>query len=85
MTDHKPMDEKLLGDILDGLDVRGQIETGDLVSDAVVVLKCIDVDGRVGLTIATSKGLSWVDQIGLVSAADMILRTADYRTRGDDG
>lgn len=61
-----------LGCAIDGL------SDDALVSDAVVLLKCIQADGTVTLMLAHSEGMSWIERLGMLHAAVQI-ETQDYR------
>jgi len=77
------MADRKVGDLIDALGVVADVDDGDLVPCAVVLLKSVDEDGQVGLTIASSEGLSWLDQLGIVEAAKQIITSGDYLSRGD--
>ena len=55
--------------ILEGLDLHLDIAEGGLVANAVLIAKVIDADGNVGVSISASPGTSWLDHLGLVTAA----------------
>jgi hypothetical protein len=76
--------ERRIGDLIDSLGVLAEIADGDMVPSAVVLLKAVDEKGQVGVTIASSEGLSWLDQLGLIEAAKQIATAAGYRAVGDD-
>lgn len=64
---------KPLGEIIDQLGVKAEIEDSDLVASAVVVLSVlVDGDPHPRLTIANSEGLSWIEQTGLLRLAERI-------------
>lgn len=63
-----------IGDRLDGLGVTASIRDTDLVTDAVVVLKVLDESGGVRLSIAWSDGMSWIERLGMLHAAELIER-----------
>jgi hypothetical protein len=63
-----------IGQLLDTLGVEQDLEDGDLISDAVVVTKVVDANGRVSLGIASSESCSWIDQLGMLTAASDIVR-----------
>lgn len=58
-----------LGTILDTLDVNATVDPDDLVEAAVVILKVIEPDGDVRLTVGWTKGMSWIERRGMVEAA----------------
>lgn len=78
----EPSQEKI-GDLLDSLGVVAETNPGDLVVSAVVLMKVVSAEGVVAVTIASSEGLSWLDQYGLVAAAQDICR-GDYRKSVND-
>lgn len=61
-----------IGEILDGLGVRATQNEGDLVSDALVILKVVEPDGGVRLSLAWSEGMSWIERLGMVTAAQAL-------------
>ena len=62
-----------LGNVLDGLGVAVDLDEGDLVCSAIVVLSVL-VPGEHNprLIIANSDGISWVEQAGLLRLAERI-------------
>jgi hypothetical protein len=68
-----------IGPILDGLGVTIDLAEGDLVSDAVVVAKVVDSDGNVAVALSSNESLSWLDELGLISAASDVVRDQRYR------
>jgi hypothetical protein len=62
-------DSQPIGQILDGLGVRQELEDGDLVTDALVLTKLIDPAGVVQLGVSHSDGISWIERLGLLHAA----------------
>lgn len=77
------MPDQPAGPILDGLGVHLTLEDGGLVAAAMVLAKTVDSDGTVGLVIADSEGMSWLDRLGMVAAAKDIIGSGSYETRGD--
>lgn len=68
-------EEKPIGDLLDSLGITAAIESGALVSGAVVLLKTVLPNGRVRLSVCHSDGLSWVERAGMVHVADAMETT----------
>lgn len=61
------------------------LEAGDLVLDAVLLLRVARADQPdVAFAIGRSKGCDWIVQCGLVAAASTILGDTDGITRRDD-
>ncbi len=58
-----------IGDRLDGLGVVTTLDQGDLVAGAVVLLKVVDEDGGVRLHSCWSAGMSWIERLGMLTAA----------------
>ena len=61
-----------IGNLLDSLGVEVSLEEGDLAACAIVLLKVIDVDGSVRLQTCTSDGLSWIERLGMLRAAEHV-------------
>ena len=55
--------------ILENLGVTYEPDDGELVVGAVVLLKVIDSDGQVGLSLRSPDGTSWAERIGMLEAA----------------
>lgn len=64
-----------------GLDV--ELDEGDLIASAVLITKVVKADGSVAVAISDSEGVSWVEQLGLLTAATEIIRSTS-RFEGDD-
>lgn len=59
-----------VGQIINGLGVTAETLTDDtLVSDAIVLMKCIHPDGTVTLLLAHSDGMSWIERLGMLHVA----------------
>ncbi|MFJ8027444.1 hypothetical protein [Streptomyces sp. NPDC096311] len=61
-----------IGDVLDGLGIEATLDetSGELVAGAVVLLKVIDTDGDVRLSMAYSDGLGWIERAGMLRIAE---------------
>lgn len=59
------------GPILDSLGVKLNLLDGEQVVEALVVCKVVDFsrDATPGLIVASSTGLDWITQLGLLNAA----------------
>jgi hypothetical protein len=65
--------EQAVGDVLDNLGVRVELDDTDLVSSAVVVMSVmVEGDDNPRLMIASSEGLGWIQQAGLLRLAERI-------------
>jgi len=64
-------DDKPLGALLDNLGVVGTVRDGQQIVEVLVVCKVVDFesDDQVSVLLATSDGLDWVAQGGLLAAA----------------
>lgn len=59
-----------IGPILEGLGITWEAHDGDLISDVIVIAKVIDHDGNVGLRSRYSTGMSWIERLGMLRAAE---------------
>jgi hypothetical protein len=59
-----------IGNLLDSLGVAHTPEDGEMVSDALVLLKVVDAEGYVSLRVAWSDGMSWIERLGMLRAAE---------------
>jgi hypothetical protein len=78
------MSEQPIGPILDGLGTTIDLDDGDLVASAVVIAKVVDRDGEAALMLASSEGLSWIDQNGLIASAQQIINQTSIGRKGDE-
>ncbi|MEV7654662.1 hypothetical protein AB0O39_10870 [Streptomyces anulatus] len=62
------MADQQIGQLLDTLGVTADLDDGDLVTDAHIVLKVVKADGETSLIKATSEALDWVTSIGMLTA-----------------
>lgn len=70
MTDHEHTDHRI-GTTLDNLGVRHcTSQPGELISDALVILKTVDEEGRARLTLLWSDGMSWIERVGMLRIAE---------------
>ncbi len=73
-----------LGQIVNNLGCSAEgIGEGVLVTDAVVLLKCVYPDGSVSLMTSHSDGMSWIERLGMLRAAERI-EGQEYRNVTDD-
>ncbi len=61
------------GQIVDGLDIRVSADHG-LPTGGILILRTIYPDNQVGLVVGTSNTQSWIDNVGLVRAAEIIMQ-----------
>ena len=62
--------EQQLGPIIDAMGVTHQVRPDEQVCGAVVLLAVEEPDGRVSLRCAWSDGMTWIERIGLLRAAE---------------
>lgn len=67
------MTREPIGELLDARGVQADMDSDDLVSDVVVIMKVTDGDGITGIILETSEGLDWITQLGMVDAAKTII------------
>lgn len=65
-------DTKTLGQLIDTLGVANAVREGELVADAVVILKVLDEDNDIQLRLAWSEGISWIERLGMLNVALML-------------
>lgn len=61
-----------IGNLLDSLGVDLDLDVGELVAGAVVLLKTVDEDGEVGLRIRWSDHLGYLERIGMLTAGRIV-------------
>lgn len=59
-----------IGQIIDGLGCKPDLEAEDLVADAVIILKIIEPDGQVRLSTCWSENISWLERVGMIRSAE---------------
>lgn len=77
------MNEHKVGEILDGLGVRLEFNDGDLPESAVIIVKTISRDGGASVGIGISENCTWIEQLGLITAARNIVEREPL-VNGDD-
>lgn len=70
------------GPILDSLGVTFDLDEGDLISVALVITKVLCEDGTVSLMIGSSEGSTWLEHLGLITAAADLIRPSRWRGTG---
>ena len=79
------MDALRAGPLVDALGVKVSLSEGQHLVEAVVVGKVVGFDdGGTSLVIASSDGLDWISQRGLLAAAADVLLTDLTRSGTDD-
>jgi hypothetical protein len=65
-------------------DVTFDLDDDVMVTDVIVIAKTVRMlDGAVGVYLAQSDGVSWIEKIGMLRAAERI-ETGDLRREDDD-
>lgn len=73
-----------VGQLITNLGVSGDtIQDDVLITDAVLLLKCVHPDGSVTLFLGHSDGMSWIERLGMLRAAERI-ESQDYKAMDDD-
>jgi hypothetical protein len=73
-----------VGDLVNKLGVRSGLDADALVTDAVLLLKYVADDGAVGLRMAYSEGMSWIERLGMLRAAEAIEVADVHNTTGGE-
>ena len=66
-----------LGQLIDQLGVKQQIDPDENVCGAMVLLTVEEPDGHLSLRCAWSEGMTWIERIGLLRAAERTELPAD--------
>lgn len=61
-----------IGSLLDSLGLAHAPDEGELATDAIVLLKVIDPDGRAVLRTVCSEGMSWIERVGMLRVAERV-------------
>ncbi|MFF8784823.1 hypothetical protein [Streptomyces sp. NPDC015125] len=77
MTDQK------IGQAVDALGVTADLDDEDMVVDCIVLLKVLQADGSIAMSIGTTDTTDWINQKGLLHSA-LELTEGHYRAVGDD-
>lgn len=78
------MAEQKIGQLLDSLGVTIDLDEGDMVVDAHVLLKLVKDDGTVSLVKAVSETLDWITLVGMLTAALHVENSGYANSRDDD-
>lgn len=66
------------GPVLDELGVELDLADDDRVTEVLLLAKTTNLDsGVVSLVIAANKGMDWISQLGLLTAAQQVLEQTD--------
>jgi hypothetical protein len=67
--------EQHIGHIIDGLGLEMDLQEDDLVANVMVIAKVIRADGSTAIAMASDEAMSWLDRLGIVTAAGELVRT----------
>lgn len=74
-----------VGATVDALGCPLNITTDDMVTEALVLLKTVDMStGQVGLVISESEGMDWIAQRGILAAAQTIIDQEQFGPADED-
>jgi hypothetical protein len=76
--------QKSVGSLLDALGITVDLDNGELVSGAVVILEVIEDDGETSLQIIEGEGTSWVHTLGMLHAA-LQMASSNFGHKEDHG
>ena len=77
------MADQQIGQLLDTLGVTADLDDGDLVTDALVILKVLQPDGSIALSIGATDTRDWINQTGLLRSA-IDISEGNIRRADDD-
>lgn len=80
------MSDRPAGPIIDGLGVTVDLDDEDLITEVVVIGKCTRLSdgGGTSLVLASSDGIDWVSQLGLIEGARRVVLDGITGQAGDD-
>jgi len=64
------VEDQRLGQLIDSMGVSHDLKPDEQVSGAVVLLTVREPDGHMSLRCAWSEGMTWVERLGLLRAAE---------------
>lgn len=64
------MHEQGLGQLIDSMGVTHEVRPDEQVCGAVVLLAVQEPDGHVSLRCSWSEGMTWIERIGILRAAE---------------
>lgn len=77
MTDQK------IGQAVDALGVTADLDDEDMVVDCIVLLKVLQPDGSIAMSIGTADSTDWIGQKGLLHSALELTGGHYRRVEGD--
>ena len=67
------MSEQIVGDLLDRSGLTLNLGEDVMLTDAVLIAKILYPDGASGVIVGTSEGISWVEEAGMLSVANLVM------------
>jgi hypothetical protein len=77
-------DNVSVGQIVDSLGTSMSIREGDMVTDTIVIAKVVEDDGTVRLSMGWSDGMSWIERLGMLTAAMQTDSLSPVSAQDDD-
>lgn len=71
-----------IGETLDSLGITADLEEGDMIVTAVVLLRVVDKDGDAGFVMTRDEAATWMDEFLLIKLAN---REVDHAATSDRG
>jgi len=80
------MTDRPAGPIVDGLGVVVDLDDDDLITECVVIGKCTRLaeGGGTSLVLASSDGIDWVSQLGLIEGARRVVLDGITGAKSED-
>lgn len=73
-----------LGPIIDSLGITAGLDEHDMITDILIVAKVVNADSDLTAVGIFHNRLDWVTQLGLITAADHVIRGGDLQPVDDD-
>lgn len=77
------MAEQKIGQLLDTLGVTTELDEDDMVSEVFAILKVVQADGSIAISIATTDSLDWINRSGLLHSALELTEGHYWRVEDD--
>lgn len=74
-----------IGEMLDAIGINAELDEGELICSALVLLETVGEDGETSLQVIEDESTSWVKRIGMLKVAlDVALAECGHRSSSDD-
>lgn len=77
------MADQKIGQAIDALGVTADLDDEDMVVDCIVLLKVLQADGSIAMSIGVTDSTDWINRSGLLHSA-LELTEGHHRAVGDD-